>query len=160
MKLFYGGANFCKLHQRIYINECCGCGLVKISRIRKSDIVLQNVKAYFEKNPKADWKEIHANVENHYANPSSLSSNMSLRGFTIGKRNLLGPEKYENIEEALKEAAEVKKLKGRKAKTVERYVAIAKVLSENHNMRPREISKLLGKERTTIIHYLKHYKQN
>src|SRR3990167_559644 len=158
VKSLYGGAKFCKEHQRIYINECCDCGLAKIPRINKGNVVLQNIRAYYKKNPSASWKEIFENTEHHYGTPISLLSAMSLRGFAPHGRSTISPEQLDNIGDALKEAEACRKIKSRTKENVERKVEIAKTLHHKHNLRPGKIAKLMGKDRTTIIYYLKHYK--
>jgi hypothetical protein len=47
---------------------------------------LQAIKEYVRNHPAADWKEIFANVQNHYSSPSSLSGSMSQwRGFSLAE---------------------------------------------------------------------------
>jgi len=58
---------------------------------------LKAIKEYVLKNPKATWKEIFNNVQNHYANQYSLAGSMkSWRGFDLKKfkeeNNLLKKE--------------------------------------------------------------------
>jgi len=52
---------------------------------------LKLIKAYVIKHPNTDWKEIYANVQNHYASHQSLSGSMKQwRGFSLKefKKNL------------------------------------------------------------------------
>jgi len=45
---------------------------------------LAAIKEYVRAHPKADWKEIYANVQTHYSSPSSLSGSMNKwRGFSL-----------------------------------------------------------------------------
>src|SRR3990167_2943387 len=145
IKSLYGGGKFCKPHQRIYINECQGCGLAQIPRFNKGDIVLQNVRAYFEKNPSTSWKEVFENIEHHYGTPASLLSAMSLRGFAQ-HGSAMDTEKLDNIEDALKEAEACRKIRRRSKEDVERKVGIAKILHYKHNLRYEKIAKLMGKD--------------
>jgi len=47
---------------------------------------LKAIKEYVRSHPRADWKEIFANVQNHYSSPSSLAGSMSQwRGFRLGE---------------------------------------------------------------------------
>lgn len=45
---------------------------------------LEAIKAYVLKNPKAKWREIYDNVQNHYSNYSSMAASMKCwRGFDL-----------------------------------------------------------------------------
>jgi hypothetical protein len=45
---------------------------------------LEAIKAYVRQYPNADWKEIYANVQNHYSSPASLAGSMrQWRGFQL-----------------------------------------------------------------------------
>lgn len=47
---------------------------------------LEAIKAYVRAHPQADWREIYANVQNHYSSPSSLSGSMGQwRGFSLNE---------------------------------------------------------------------------
>ncbi len=53
---------------------------------------LKLIKEYVRQHPKATWKEIYLNVQNHYSSPASLSGSMSSwRGFRLAeyKKELL-----------------------------------------------------------------------
>lgn len=47
-------------------------------------VVLDRVKRYVRQNPRAEWKEIYRNVQNHYTSPKSLAGSMKQwKGFSL-----------------------------------------------------------------------------
>jgi len=46
--------------------------------------VLDDIKEYLKLNPKATWKELYHNIQNHYSSPQSMASALnSWKGFTL-----------------------------------------------------------------------------
>ena len=47
-------------------------------------VVLDRIKSYLRKHPKADWKEIYENIQHHYSSKASLAGSMThWKGFNI-----------------------------------------------------------------------------
>lgn len=65
-------------------NDYDEAGLPYQKGVSEGYMELKAIKKYVRKNPTATWKEIYANVSNHYSSPSSMSGSMSSwRGFIL-----------------------------------------------------------------------------
>lgn len=67
-------------------NEHDQAGLPCQKGVSEGYYELEAIKAYVRKNPLANWKEIFANVNNHYSSHTSLAGSMSQwRGFSLAE---------------------------------------------------------------------------
>ncbi len=65
-------------------NDNDEAGLPCQKGISAAFVVLDRIKNYVKKHPKADWQEIYENVQHHYSSKASLSGSMSRwKGFNL-----------------------------------------------------------------------------
>lgn len=82
-----------KLKQQMVesLHKFTPCRVAGIPTLKGSGIaqaVLEDIREYLIKHPKADWKEIYYNIENHYSNHNSLRNSMKQwQGFTLARKD-------------------------------------------------------------------------